>query len=267
VQVLALTDPNGRQARLLAELVVAFAARGLELRPTSQPELAREATIQQDGLLTQVRPDRPLLWLTPGLTAGGRTAEDRFVAFENYSAARAVALLTRAPVLNRPSLVSPCGTLPANRATAVRQAVRALGVEARPERFASRARQGEPLCEVLDYSSGRTAWRYPSDGAGPFRERRAVSTAPTAVVHVVGSTTLSPRPVPDLLRELSIRVAELFALDLASVWWTGSPEQPHLARVECWQWDVPLGPSLFPVARAVADWMAQRLQVAAEAVA
>ncbi len=245
----------------------AFEALGLELRPASHTELAREATVEQDGLITRVQPCRPLLWLTPGLTAGGSTAEDRFVAFENYSAARAVALLTRAPVLNRPTVASPCGTLPANRAAAVRQAVHALGLAGRPERFGSRSREGEGLHEVLDYSTGRTAWRYPADGSGPFRARRAVSTAPTAVVHVVGATTLGPRPVPDVLAELSVRIAELFALDLASVWWTGSPDQPHLARVECWQWDVVLGASLLPVAGAIAGWMARRLEIATEPVA
>jgi hypothetical protein len=242
-------------------------AHDLELRPVSHAELAREVTVEQSGLATRVQPDRPLLWLTPGHTAGGHTAEDRFVAFESYSAARAVAMLTRAPVLNRPTVACPCGTLPTNRPAAVRQAVRTLGLAGRPERFGSRSAEGEALHEVLDYSTGRTSWRYPTEGAGPFRARRAVSTAPTAVVRVVGSTTLSPRPVPDMMADLSVRTAELFALDLASVWWVGSPDDPHLARVECWQWDGVLGVSLIPVARTIAAWMARRLAVASEPVA
>ena len=53
-----------------------------------------------------------------------------------------------------------------------------------------------PLEEVLDYGTGRTAWNYPEGAEGPFRTRRAVNTSRTALVHVIGSTTVSPRPVP-----------------------------------------------------------------------
>lgn len=239
----------------------------MELRTVSHAELARETTIEQSGPPTRVEPDRPLLWLTPGHTAGGDTAEDRFVAFESYSAARAVALLTRAPVLNRPTVAGPCGTLPTNRAAAVRQAVQAMGLAGRPERFGSRPERNEALHEVLDYSTGRTSWGYPTGAAGPFRARRAVSPATTAVVRVVGSTTLSSQPVPAAIADLSAAIADLFALDLVSVWWTGSPDEPHLARVECWHWDVSLGTSVLPVAGAIQAAMARRLFVASEPVA
>jgi len=267
MEVLALADPLGRQSRLLAGLRSAFAVRDLALRQASHDELALEASVQQAGGTTRVDPDRPLLWLAPGLTSSGQTQEDRFVAFENYSAARAVALLTTAPVLNRPTVVGPCGTMPANRALAARQVVHALGVTDWPERFTSRPAQGPPLQEVLDYGTGRTAWNYPEGAEGPFRTRRAVNTSRTALVHVIGSMTVSPWPVPSIVAELSVRAAEFFALDLASVWWTGSTNEPYLSRIECWHWNAGLGPSLLPLAEAVADWMSKRLAAAPESVA
>ncbi|WP_258723644.1 hypothetical protein [Cellulomonas sp. NS3] len=259
MEVLALADPSGRQAQLLEALRRSLRVHGLALRAASHDELAREARVEQTGLDARVLPDRPLLWLSPGATGRGRTPEDRFVAYENYSAARAVALLSRAPVLNRPTVVAPCGTLPDNRAMAVRRAGSVLGVPQRGEVFTSRAEDADGLTEVLDFATGRTAWRVPEDAAGPFRVRRGISTARAVAVRVVGSTTVSPRPVPRLLAELSIRVAALFSLDLASVWWTGTSAEPYLSRIDGWHWDVSLAADLLPVAAAVADWTVDRL--------
>ena len=157
--------------------------------------------------------------------------------------------------------------MPANRALAARRVVHALGVTDWPERFTARPAYGPPLQEALDYGTGRTAWSYPEGAEGPFRTRRAVNTSRTALVRVIGSMTVSLRPVPSILAELSVRAAEFFALDLASVWWTGSAHKPYLSRIECWHWDAGLGPSLLPVAEAVADWMSKRLAAAPESVA
>jgi hypothetical protein len=253
-EILALVDLDGRQARLLSSLERAFAARGLSLRSATHAELARGTSIEQTGGITRVWPDRPLLWLSPGHTGGGETTTERFVAFEHYSAARSIAHLSRSPVLNRPSATGPCGTLPANRVLAVRHAERALGMTQRAERFSSLRPDRPPSeIEVLDYDSGLADWGYPRTSAGPFRAREAPGQRTTArAVRVVGTRTVAAWPVPTQIADLSVRVARLYRLDLASLWWNTDSGQPRLARVDCWHWDGALGPQAAPLAEALA---------------
>jgi hypothetical protein len=268
-EILALVDHGGRQAHLLSSLERVFAARGLPLRSATHAELACATSIEQTGGVTRVWPDRPLLWLSPGHTGGGETMTERFVAFEHYSAARSIAHLSRSPVLNRPTATDPCGSLPANRALAVRRAERALGIPHRAERFSSGRPDGPASeIEVFDYDSGRADWGYPRSGAGPFRARDVPGRRTAArAVRVVGTRTVAVRPVPAEIVDLSIRVARLYRLDLASLWWNTDGGQPRLARVDCWHWDGALGPQLAPLAEALAEWMAEQLARRADRVA
>ena len=267
-EILALVDHFGRQARLLSSLERAFAARDLSLRGATHTELARGTSIEQTGGVTRVWPDRPLLWLHPGHTGGGETTTERFVDFELYSAARSIAQLSRSPVLNRPTAIGPCGTLPANRVLGVRRAERALGITPRAEWFSS-VRPDRPMSgiEVLDYDSGLADWGYPGAGAGPFRAREVPGRRLVAhVVYVVGTRTVAAWPLPAEIANLSIRVARLYRLDLASLWWTGGG-QPRLARVDCWHWDGALGSQVAPLSEALADWMIGQLTERTDRVA
>jgi hypothetical protein len=259
-EILALVD-LGRQVRLLSSLERAFAARDLSLRSATHAELACGTSIEQTGGITRLWPDRPLLWLHPGHTGGGETTTERFVAFEHYSAARSIAHLSRSPVLNRPSAIAPCGTLPPNRVLAVRHAERALGLPPRAERFSS-VRPDRPASdvEVLDYDSGLANWGYPRAGAGPFRAREVPCRRTAApAVRVVGTRTVAVWPVPAEIADLSIQVARLYRLDLATLWWTADGGHPRLARVECWHWDGALGPQVAPLSEALADWLTEQL--------
>jgi hypothetical protein len=258
-EILALVDLDGRQARLLSSLEWAFVARDLALRSATHAELACETSIAQADGVTRVWPDRPLLWLHPGHTGGGETTADRFIAFEHYSAARSIAHLSRSPVLNRPTAIGPCGTLPANRVIGVRRAEQALGIPARAERFSS-ARPEEPASdiEVLDYDSGLADWEYV--GAGPFRTRAVIGQRSAArAVRVVGTRTVADWPVPAESAEQSIQVARFHRLDLASLWWTTDGGRPRLARVDCWHWDGALGPQVAVLSDAIAEWMTEQL--------
>jgi hypothetical protein len=260
-EILALVDHGGRQAHLLSSLERAFAARDLALRSATHAQLACGTSIEQTGGITRVWPDRPLLWLSPGHTGGGETMTERFVAFEHYSAARSIAHLSRSPVLNRPTATDPCGTLPASRVLAVRRAERALGIPHRAERFSSVRPDGPAAeIEVFDYDSGLADWGYPRSGAGPFRARdvRGRSTA-ARVVRVVGARTMAVWPVPAEIVGLSTRIARLYRLDLASLWWNIDGGEPRLARVDCWHWDGALGPQVAPLSEALAERMAEQL--------
>ena len=244
-------------------------ARELPLRGATHAELACETSIEQGGGLTHVWPDRPLLWLHPGSTGGGETTTDRFVAFEHYSAARSIAYLSASPVLNRPTAGGPCGALPANQALAVRRAERMQGIPARPERFSSfRPDEAASDIEVLDYETGLAGWGYARTGAGPFRARQVLGRRVTArVVRVVGTRTVAAWRVPAEIADLSVRVAEFYHLDLASLWWSTGGRQPRLARIDGWHWDGALGPQLAPLCEAVAEWMAEKLAQQAHSVA
>ena len=264
-RVVAVADYAGRQARFAARLSSAFSAAGLGLEFRTHRELAAEVSVEQlPGQPPAVAPDCPLLWLSPGDTAGPKTPDGRFLATETLAAARSIAFLTRSPVLNRPSAVSLCGTLPPYSARAIR-GTRHLGPEAvRAERFAGTwppDSSDAGQLEVYDYATGRSSYGPASSSAGPFRYRAAPSPACLVKVRVVGDQTIAAADVAPVTLAASRRVAARYQLDLAVLWWLigAAGAAGTLSRIDCWLWDA--GDD---VAGAIAAWMAERLGRPAE---
>ena len=287
-QVVAVADHAGRQAAFAARLSAAFAAAGLPLVLRTHRELAAEVSVELlPGQPPAVTPDRPLLWLSPGDTGRPATPDGRFLAAEALAAARSIAFLTRSPVLNRPSAVSLCGTLPPAPARAVRGARHLDPGAVRAERFAGtwppEAADAGPL-EVYDYATSRGSYGPASSAsspAGPFRYRTDPRPARRVKVLVAGDLAVAAPDVAPALLDASRRVAAWYQLDLATVWWLtdppdgpldgaheGVPDGPHdgprtLARVDGWEWGA--GEDAAAVAAAAAAWMAERLGRPAEA--
>jgi hypothetical protein len=265
--VIAVAEYTGRQARFTARLSAAFAAAGLVLQLRTHRELAREVSVEQPpGQPPAVTPDRPLLWLAPGDGAWPDSADERFLAAETLAAARSVALLTRSPVLNRPSEVALAGTLPPGPARASRGARQQLAGAVRAEGFTSRwppeaAGTGAVPLEVHDYASGRSRYGPPPSSPGPFRYRAGVSPARLVKVRVIGDQVISPAGTGPAVLDASRRLAGWYQLDLAGVWWLVAADGARtLARVDCWEWDDGAAPDpADDVAGAVAAWMAGRL--------
>ena len=264
-RVVAVADCAGRQARFAARLSSAFSAAGLGLEFRTHRQLAGEVSVEQlPGQSPAVTPDRPLLWLSPGDTPGPQSPDGRFLATETLAAARSIAFLTRSPVLNRPSAVSLCGTLPPYSARAVRGA-RHLGPEAvRAERFAGTwppDAAGHGQLEVYDYATNRSCYGPSSLAAGPFRYRAAVSPARLVKVWVVGDQAIAAADVVPATLAASRRLAARYQLDLAILWWLigSAGGAGTLSRIDCWLWDA--GDD---VAGAVAAWTAERLGRPAE---
>lgn len=264
-QVVAVADHTRRQARLAKGLCAAAEVAGCGLELRTHRELVAEVTIDQSSAgPPTVEPDRPLLWLSPG--DGGRTVsrDDRFLGSEAYAAARSIALLTSAPVLNRPSARSACGTFPAGAASAVRRA-RHHDPEAvvRAERFTARwsADEEDTALEVHDYATGRSSFGRAPDSSGPFRCRTAVDGADLAKVTVVGDGTVAATHVGSETRAASCRVASGYGLDLATVWWFVDEDGAArtLARIDCWPLDFAFGGELEEVAAAAVVWVGERL--------
>jgi hypothetical protein len=267
-QVVAVADHAGRQASLAARLTPAFAAAGLGLEFRTHRELAAEVSVEQPpGQPPVVTPDRPLLWLSPGDAACPDTPDGRFLAAETLAAARSIAFLTRSPVLNRPSAVSMCGTLPPGSARAVRGARHVDPEAVRAERFAGSwppdaAAAGE--LEVYDYATSRSSYGPASSSAGPFRYRAAGGPARLVKVRAIGDRAIATTDVTSATLDASRRVAARYQLDLATVWWligTGDGSRT-LARVDCWERDA--GGDVTDVAEAIAAWLAERLGGPAE---
>jgi hypothetical protein len=270
-QVVAVADYAGPQARFAARLSAAFAAAGLPLEFRTHRELAAEVSVEQSpGQPPVVTPDRPLLWLSPGGTGWPPTPDGRFLAAETAAAARSIAYLTCSPVLNRPSAVSLCGTLPPGPARAVRGA-RHLDPDpgaVRAERFAGTwppdAADAGRL-EVYDYATGRASYGPGSSPAGPFRYRAGLRPARQVKVLVAGDRAIAAADADPALLDASRRVAAWYQLDLATVWWLTGPHDGTrtLSRVDGWEWGT--GDDAADVAGAVAAWMAGRLGQPAEA--
>ena len=294
--VVAVADHAGRQAGFATRLSAAFAAAGLPLELRTHRELAAEASVElAPGQPPAVTPDRPLLWLSPGDTGWPATADGRFLAAETLAAARSIAFLTRSPVLNRPSAVSLCGTLPPVSARAIRGVRHLDPVAVRAERFAGtwppEVTDASPL-EVYDYATSRGSYGPASSAsspAGPFRYRTDPRPARRVKVLVAGDLAVAAPDVAPALLDASRRVAAWYQLDLATVWWlTGPPDGPldgpndgshesvlegandgphdgprTLARVDGWEWGA--GEDAAAVAAAAAAWMAERLGRPAEA--
>lgn len=266
-QVIAVADTAKRQARLAASLSAAFSQAGQDLQLRTHRQLVAEVSVEQVvGQQPVVDPDRPLLWLSPGDAHSPRTPDERFVASEAYAAARSIAVLTRSPVLNRPSAVSPCGTLPAGPAVAVHRA-RRHDAEAvvRPERFTGSWRPDDDTdvtqLEVLDYATGRRSFGRAPSAKGPFRRRTAVERADFVKVRVVGDRTITTADVAPATLAASQRIASRYGLDLATLWWLiGKDDGARtLARIDGWAFDAGFGDDIEEVAAAVAAWMGERL--------
>lgn len=271
-QVVAVADSAGRQTRFAASLSSAFSAAGVDLLPRTHRELTAEVSIEQPperGPI--VDPDRPLLWLCPGGADQPGTADGRFLAWEALAAARSIATLTRSPVLNRPSAVGLCGTLPPGPAVAVRRA-RHHDREAtvRAERFTGGWLPddgGDPgELEVHDYATGRRSYGPDPSSSGPFRRRAAVHRADLVKVRVVGDRTITTTGVAPPTLAASLRLASWYQLDMATFWWLVGRDDGMrtLARIDCWEWDAGLDASVDEVARAVVAWLAGRLERPAE---
>jgi hypothetical protein len=266
-EVVAVADP-AEQARLVASLSAAFSAAGLHLVKRTHRELVAEVSIEQPmGQRPVVDPDRPLLWLSPGVTDRPATAEGRFLASETLAAARSIATLTRSPVLNRPSAVSPCGTLPSGRAVAVRRACRIHGLKAviRAERFTGTWLPDDDSSsgrlEVYDYATGRSSYGLTSSSTGPFRRRTADEHADLLKIRVVGDRAITRADVPPATLAASLRIAFWYQLDLATLWWLIGKDDgaSTLARVDCWAWDAGFDANFDEVAEAVMAWMSDRV--------
>jgi hypothetical protein len=269
-QVVAVADHAGRQASLAAGLTPAFSAAGLGLEFRTHRELAAEVSVEQPpGQPPVVTPDRPLLWLSPGDAGCPDTPDGRFLAAETLAAARSIAFLTRSPVLNRPSAVGMCGTLPPGSARAVRGARRVDPEAVRAERFAgawppdAAADAGDAAgageLEVYDYATSRSSYGPASSSAGPFRYRAAGGPARLVKIRAIGDRAIAATDVTSATLDASRRVAARYQLDLATVWWLiGTDDGSRtLARVDCWEWDA--GGDVTDVADAIAAWMAERL--------
>jgi|SRR5215472_11255222 len=266
--VVAVVDPLGRQARFVASLSAAFQASGLDLQQRTHRELVAEVSIEQPMAHGPVvDPDRPLLWLSPGDTHRPATADGRFLASETLAAARSIAILTRAPVLNRPSAVSLCGSLPACRPLAARRARCQPDLDAivRAERFTGKWMPDEDTdserVEVFDYGTGRSSYGPAPSSTGPFRRRVAVDRAAIVSVRVVGDRAITSAEVAPATLAASLRLASGFQLDMAAVWWlVGRADGARtLARIDCWAWDAGFDAGLDEVAGAVAAWMGHRV--------
>ena len=274
-QVVAVADHAGRQAGLAARLTPAFSAAGLGLEFRTHRELAAEVSVEQSpGQPPAVTPDRPLLWLSPGDAACPDTPDGRFLAAETLAAARSIAFLTRSPVLNRPSAVSMCGTLPPGSARAVRGARHVDPEAVRAERFAgawppdAAAAAGDAAgageLEVYDYATSRSSYGPASLSAGPFRYRASGGPARLVKILAIGDRAMATTDVTSATLDASRRVAARYQLDLATVWWLIGTDDGRrtLARVDCWAWDA--GGDVTDVAEAIAAWMAERLGGPAE---
>jgi len=259
-QIVAVADYAGRQARLASRLSAAFSAAGLGLEFRTHRELAAEVSVEQrPGQPPAVTPDRPLLWLCPGDTGWPPTPDGQFLATETLAATRSIAFLTRSAVLNRPSAVSLCGTLPPGPARVVRGARHLDPGAVRAERFTGSwppDAAGPGRLEVYDYATGRSSYGPPSPAAGPFRYRAAVRPARLVPVRVVGDQVVAAADAAPATLAASRRVAARYQLDLAIMWWLTGPADGTgtLARIDGWLWD-----ACDDVARAIAAWAAGRL--------
>jgi hypothetical protein len=263
-EVVAVLDHAGRQRLFARALTAAFRGRGADLCVRTHRDLVAEVTLEQaPGGPPSVEPDRALLWLSPADPATGLPAsgDERFLATEVASAARSIAMLTRSPVLNRPTAVSSCGEFPAGAVAAVRRVARVPGLAAsvRPERFTARVRDHDGVDEVYDYSTGRSSYGPEPDTAGPIRRRPSAPGSRLARVRVVGDVALPSEAVPPALVDASRQVAAWYRLDLATVWWLVEEDAPAtLARIDCWVWDRAAGGDLDETAAAIAAWAGAR---------
>lgn len=268
VEVVAVVDARGRQTGFAAHLSLAFAAAGFDLRLRTHRELVAEVDIEQlPGREPIVDPDRPLLWLSAGDADRPETPDGRFLASETLAAARSIAMLTRSPVLNRPSAVSICGALPPSPALAVRR-IRHHDPDAavRAERFAGlwppEGDTDSGRMEVHDYGSGRRSYGLAPEPTGPFRRRAAVDAADLVKVWMIGERTVARTGVAPAVLAASRRIASGFQLDMATVWWlvSGDDGARTPARIDCWTWDAGLGADSGEVCEAVAAWMSERVE-------
>lgn len=275
-EVVALLNHEARQAGFARALASAFQASEFELLMATHRELVADVTIAQSvGDQDCLDPDRLLLWLSPADSAGVGSPDEQFLAAENHAAARSIALLTRSPVLNRPSSVSACGRFPPSSAIAVRRARQISGLAdgVRPEGFTATLPDdldGTNHHELYDYSTGGSSYGCGTDPVGPFRSRAAVPHARLVKVSVIGTRTSTATTSPPATIDASVRIASLFELDLATVWWLidDTEAAATLARIDCWISDFNCGGGVGEVAAAIAAWVSAQMsaRTPAEAV-
>ncbi|MBO3749486.1 hypothetical protein J5X84_25700 [Streptosporangiaceae bacterium NEAU-GS5] len=268
-KVIAVVDSARRQTRFAAGLSSAFSAAGIGLELRTHRELIAEVSIEQPrGQAPIVDPDRPLMWLSSGDAVRESTPDARFLASEAIGAARSIAMLTRSPVLNRPSAFSLCGTLPPSPALAVRRTRHLDHEGVRAERFTRTWRADDDTdvgrLEVYDYAAGRSSYGPVPSSAGPFRSRPAVDRARLVKVRVVGDRTIAATDVALVTLEASRRIVSWYQLDLAALWWLIGEDTGDrtLARIDCWAWDAGFDADLDETAEAVAAWMSDRMRPA-----
>ena len=263
-EVVAVLDHAGRQRLFARALTAAFRGRGAALCVRTHRDLVAEVTLKHaPGGPPSVEPDRALLWLSPADPATGPppSEDERFLAAEVASAARSIAMLTRSPVLNRPTAVSSCGEFPAGAVAAVRRVARLPGLAAsvRPERFTAGVGDRDGVDEVYDYSTGRSSYGPEPDTVGPVRRRPSAPGLPLARVRVVGDDALTSGAVPPAITDASRQVAAWYRLDLATLWWLVEEDAPAtLARIDCWIWDRAAVGDLDETAAAIAAWTGAR---------
>jgi hypothetical protein len=265
-EVVAVLDHAGRQRLFARALTAAFRGQGVDLCLRTHRDLVAEVTVEQatPGGPPSLEPDRALLWLSPADPASGvvpMPEDERFLAAEVASAARSIAMLTRSPVLNRPTAISPCGEFPAGAVAAVRGVTRVAGLAAsvRPERFTAGPGDRDGVDEVYDYSTGRSSYGVEPATVGPVRRRPSVRRSRLARVRVVGDDAITSGTMLPGVADASRQVAAWYRLDLATVWWLVEEDAAAtLARIDCWVWDRSAG-DLAETAAAIAAWAGARL--------
>lgn len=264
----AVLDRFGAQRVLAGALEEAFASRSIELELLSHRALVAGVSIVQDGReRPRVEPDRPLLWLSAADPSPDLTPDDRFLHSEVVAASRSIAMLSRSPVVNRPTPFSPCGRFPGSAVMGVRRVagLPGLDVAVRSERFTAMqvgevGSAGEgPVAsgaELYDYATGRSAYGVADRVPGPVRTRRSLPSARLVRVRVAGRGVLAPGSVPRWFETASLDVARSYELQLATVWWlVDEAGRGTLARVDCWTWDRSLDGDAHLIADALAVWL------------
>ncbi len=267
--VIAVIGHDSHQAQLARDLIRAARRAPVAIELRTHRELVREVTIEQGaGQAPVICPDRPLMWLATGDRTFGSSPDDRFLYAETAAAARAIGLLTRAPVLNRPTEVSAVGRLPMSSAAAVRGVAGRLAPGmVRPECFSSSvpvdAADGD--WEIQDYSTGANSYRPVAAAAGPFRFRPARPDARLVVVGVVAGRVLA-QSVPAAVIAASLSAAAAYDLEVAMLWWLlDAADRPTLARIDASLGDSAEGPDTTSISDALVAWAVRQSDPRAEA--
>jgi hypothetical protein len=178
-----------------------------------------------------------------------------FAAAESSAMIRAVAALTSSPVMNRPTVTSFAGCWLGN-------VVRDIGTEpafstcVRSETYVGHSHPWPTPVEVQDLGTYATGYERESVlGDGPWRLRKPVSKGYYVTVTAAGEQTWLLGSVlsgSELIRDRTCEIARALALDLVSVSWCVSAEEPdttpQVGRIDAFPSPAHLGPFLYSVA-------------------